>query len=196
MKYVIFKSKEYYYPALLPDACQHSELKLQGATPVAAGSCTLVDGGFLEVSKDTESRTLNLLPGSDDSRFLNALLYDAPGSAYMDYEARKPDDLKSGNYLADTGLEIILCAAIWVNDGQRYAFQPPNIGTGKVYCGLRHPAIIEQLRTERMVYPMTQGFLTSKNRFLDRDQAHVLAKDNGQLTKDLIGSCFTSEDLW
>lgn len=42
----------------------------------------------------------------------------------------------------------------------------------------------------------TQGFLTTKNRFLTRSEALELVIENGQLKKPLIGSVLTSEDLW
>ena len=41
-----------------------------------------------------------------------------------------------------------------------------------------------------------QGFLTTKNRFLTREEAYALVKETGQLKQPLIGGMLTSEDLW
>lgn len=41
-----------------------------------------------------------------------------------------------------------------------------------------------------------QGFLTTKNRFLNRAEALELVQHTGQLNKPLIGGVLTSEDLW
>ncbi|MBW2636829.1 MAG: hypothetical protein JRC86_04795 [Deltaproteobacteria bacterium] len=40
------------------------------------------------------------------------------------------------------------------------------------------------------------GFLTSRGRFLNRDEAEDLARSCRQLTGDIIGGVLTSEDLW
>jgi hypothetical protein len=96
--------------------------------------------------------------------------------------------------------EYVMCAANWVDDKIEHIFQPFNIPTGIVYCGWRHPYIFQQYR-ERFPQEIfgkyeTQGFLTTKNRFLTRKEALELVKENGQLTKPLIGDVLTSEDLW
>lgn len=96
--------------------------------------------------------------------------------------------------------EYVMCAANWVNDEIEHMFQPFNIPTGIVYCGWRHPCIFQQYRErfpqETYGKSETQGFLTTKNRFLTRKEALELVKENGQLTKPLIGGILTSEDLW
>ena len=40
------------------------------------------------------------------------------------------------------------------------------------------------------------GFLTSSGKFVDREDGEKVARACGQLTKPLIGSILTSEDLW
>jgi len=96
--------------------------------------------------------------------------------------------------------EYIMCASNWVNDLEEHLFQPFNIPSGICYNGWRHPCIFQQYQ-ER--YPQetfgkseTQGFLTTKNRFLTRSEALVLVRENGQLKQPLIGGMLTSEDLW
>lgn len=41
-----------------------------------------------------------------------------------------------------------------------------------------------------------QGFMTSKGRFVGRDEAESIARAAGQVKGDLIGAKLTSEDLW
>lgn len=89
--------------------------------------------------------------------------------------------------------EKVLCAAIWLKDDKQYVFQPRNIDRGIVLCGYRHESIIGQM--EAMGYKgynisednQVQGFLTSKNRFLNRAEARNLVLKTGQLNeKDTI----------
>lgn len=103
--------------------------------------------------------------------------------------------------------EFIMCAANYYNDQLDHAFQPYNIDKGFVVCGWRHAcAGISYMAAVNLYEPKynrlniwdncIQGFLTTKNRFLTRDEALELVKENGQLTKPLLGGELTSEDLW
>jgi len=103
-------------------------------------------------------------------------------------------------YLDNGEREYIMCAANWIDDGKHYTHKPFNISTGVVISGWRHYQINE---ISNVLFPTwiygkhtTQGFLTNKNRFLNREDSLKLVKQNGQLTKPLIGSVLTSEDLW
>lgn len=40
--------------------------------------------------------------------------------------------------------EIVVCAAIWVQDHKNKPHGPVNIPSGTVFCGLRHCSIISQ----------------------------------------------------
>lgn len=94
-------------------------------------------------------------------------------------------------------VEYIMCAAIHLDDGKVYCFQPYNINAGVVLCGWRHPCIFQQAEYFGLMFDgYTQGFLTTKNRFLSRDEAYKLARETGQLKHPLIGGTLTSEDLW
>jgi hypothetical protein len=90
--------------------------------------------------------------------------------------------------------EYIICAGVHYDDGKVYDHQPKNISTGFVVAGRRHhnciitlailskkdwrkEAIAEGLKT-------TQGFLTSKDRFLDRKEAWNLALESNQIETD------------
>jgi len=101
-------------------------------------------------------------------------------------------------HLNNGEIEYVMCAANWVDNGKDILFQPYNIPIGVVYCGWRHPCIIQQYREIYKVGEVKeiQGFLTTKNRFLNRKEALELVEKNGQLTKPLIGGVLTSEDLW
>lgn len=103
--------------------------------------------------------------------------------------------------------EYILCAAIHYDDGEininRRCKNYPK--TGIVICGFRHPDIIgilptnNSMRNDGKVYKCTQGFITSKGRFVDRIEAYKIAKREGQL---LVGADFEgkvqlfSEDIY
>jgi hypothetical protein len=97
--------------------------------------------------------------------------------------------------------EYILCAAIWFNDGNKHEHQPNNIKSGYVVCGRRHHncfttvAIITSKNLKEMNYgKCIQGFLTSKNMFLNREEAGKLAFETKQINKPT--DCLFSEDLY
>jgi len=97
--------------------------------------------------------------------------------------------------------EYILCSAIYFDDGIEYVHQPINIVSGYVICGHRHhncfmtisilcKNIIESDRFNNE----TQGFLTNLNRFVDRNEAGIIAFNAGQ-TNTLITKLH-SENLY
>ena len=110
------------------------------------------------------------------------------------------DQYRLDYHMNNGEIEYVMCAANWINDGVEHLFQPFNIDIGIVYCGWRHPCIFQQYRErfpqETYGKSETQGFLTTKNRFLTRKEALELVRSNGQLKGDLIGGVLTSEDLW
>ena len=101
----------------------------------------------------------------------------------------------------------ILCAAIWYKELKLAkpevlvpkGFGPYNISSGIVFCGWRHPNCIYQkvavtgLRDAESGENV-QGFLTSDNRFVDREEAAIIAFEAGQ-TKEKKKLLF-SEDLY
>lgn len=97
----------------------------------------------------------------------------------------------------DNNFEYIICSAIWLQDNILRQHQPNNIDSGIVFCGLRHHNCIVQIKE---LYPyknyttVVQGFLTSKNRFVDRTEGGKIAFEVGQINK--ITDTLTSEDLW
>lgn len=92
--------------------------------------------------------------------------------------------------------EYILCAAIHYTNGLKYDYQPKNIESGYVACGRRHHNIISLMGqfgrlTKR---DHIDGFLTSKDRFVDRKEAAAIAYKAGQISKP--NNCLFSEDLY
>jgi len=98
-------------------------------------------------------------------------------------------------HLANGKPEYVMCSACYVDDGIDHLYQPYNIDKGLVYCGWRHPCIFQTM-PPGTPHTCIQGFLTNKNRFLDRDESLSLVKSNGQLKSEIIGGELTSEDLW
>jgi hypothetical protein len=100
--------------------------------------------------------------------------------------------------------EIILCAANHYEDGKNHPHQPNNITSGFVICGLRHSNCITIFSImvgfpyddNAMVIKKTerQGFLTSENRFVEREEAAQIAIEAGQIKQHKI--VLYSEDLY
>ena len=93
--------------------------------------------------------------------------------------------------------EKILCAAIHFDDGIDYTHQP--LKPGFVICGLRHGAIFEIAYACGISkeFERTQGFLTSRGRFVKREEACKIAGKMNQINNKIgpDGILF-SEDLY
>ena len=85
-------------------------------------------------------------------------------------------------------MEIILCAAIKINNELDAGGNP------LILCGYRHHNIFWQ-KDERLQKNKSseQGFLTSKNRFVDRVEALEIAHNVGQVDKNLT---ITKQELY
>lgn len=106
--------------------------------------------------------------------------------------------------------EYILCSAVWYKDLKlKKIFDsanviPINVDKGLVFCGFRHlqcmrtMGSITGLRSVRSVVGnYIQGFLTSKNRFVGREEAKIIALDAKQIVEPTINKTdLFSEDLW
>jgi hypothetical protein len=100
--------------------------------------------------------------------------------------------------------EYIICAAIHFNDGKTHTHQPKNIEIGFVVTGRRHhncfkTAFIlagEEVTKEycRLKGNAIQGFVTSKDRFVDRKEGAEIAFTAGQIDKPT--TCLFSEHLY
>lgn len=94
--------------------------------------------------------------------------------------------------------EYIICAAIHFDDKLKHEHQPSNITSGYVVCGRRHHNVFV---TANIICfgnvkpnPDKQGFLTSKDRFVNRKEAGDIAFAAGQITEPT--NCLFSEDLY
>ncbi len=109
--------------------------------------------------------------------------------------------------------EYIMCSAIWYKELplvepkalENYGIRPYNVDKGIVFCGWRHGNCMYQMcaitgkpSVEDHVGEYVQGFLTSKNRFVDREEGFVIAKSMGQLLEPdkKYGETLYSEDVW
>lgn len=105
-----------------------------------------------------------------------------------------------GDYYNRDKQEYILCAAIWFDDGIKREHEVTNIETGFVVCGRRHHNCFSLLYhlsnkdTSYLKLEKEQGFITSKNRFVDRYEAMKIAHAANQTNKT-EGQLF-SEDLY
>lgn len=103
-------------------------------------------------------------------------------------------------HLSNGKIEYVMCAANYYNDGKDHMFQPYNIDKGFIVCGWRHSCCgmtYLALNKEAKCWDnCEQGFLTTKNRFLNREDALKLVKETGQLKGNIMGGVLTSEDLW
>ncbi len=98
--------------------------------------------------------------------------------------------------------EYIICSAIWFDDKIDHEDQSIKGLTGFVICGRRHHNCFHTmsiLAPDRgyVKFEKKQGFLTSKNRFVDRIEGAEIAFISGQIkerTTHPIG--LFSEDLY
>ena len=96
--------------------------------------------------------------------------------------------------------EYIICAAILFKDGLIHQHQPKNVSNGFVVCGRRHHNCFFIASTcladkfSEIKGTAIQGFLTSKDIFLDRKDAAKLAFNTGQIKEET--NCLFSEDLY
>lgn len=80
MKYVIFEQKDLLMPVIVPDHITHSQVKIEGATPVSAGFLAIKNGKVTEVYGKSES--MKLSPMTRDKDLLEKALKDM-GTMYF-----------------------------------------------------------------------------------------------------------------
>jgi hypothetical protein len=104
--------------------------------------------------------------------------------------------------------EKIICAAIWYKDFplvkddiNSIGFERPiNCDRGMVFCGHRHHNCMYQMiaitgKYQHEMGEEVQGFLTNKNRFVNRKEAAIIHKANGGTIEYSSDKLF-SEDLY
>jgi hypothetical protein len=100
--------------------------------------------------------------------------------------------------------EKILCAAVWFQDMEikkdvpSDSRLPVNLDKGLVFCGYRHHHCLFTMvattgKSTCEVGEHVQGFLTDKNRFVDRKEGGRIHRANGHATQ--LDELF-SEDLY
>jgi hypothetical protein len=123
-------------------------------------------------------------------------------------EAEKPQ-LNIGAVSGSTGSERIICAAVWYKEipiKKEIPFEstnPKNCLTGLVFSGHRHghciytKCAVTGLRDAESG-ENEQGFLTSKNRFVSREEALIIALRENQVMdiNEIRGNRLFSEDLY
>lgn len=98
--------------------------------------------------------------------------------------------------------EKILCAAIWCKELNTPYHRPKNTDWGCVICGHRHHdciQVINALTGKRLpdVGESILGFLTNKNRFVDRIEGGEIALKSKQIDKlSYSKNKLFSEDLY
>ena len=104
--------------------------------------------------------------------------------------------------------ETIICSAIWYKDLPMVkpevlnGFRPYNVDRGIVFCGWRHPNCMYQMvaitgLSDYEAGHGEQGFLTNKNRFVDRKEGAKIALESGQIEKlNYSKDTLYSEDLY
>lgn len=102
--------------------------------------------------------------------------------------------------------EKIICSAIWYKDLEVKkelpieTFLPKNCDRGVVFCGFRHGQCLYSMVS---IYGLRQceageeiqGFLTNKNRFVDRTEGAIIFIENGGKLKYSTDWLY-SEDLY
>jgi hypothetical protein len=83
-------------------------------------------------------------------------------------------------------LERVLCSAVWYKDLPTPIFLPKNIEKGIVFSGHQHIHCTHQMfimtgKRQAEVGEYETGFLTSYNRFVNREEAANIALSNGQV---------------
>lgn len=92
--------------------------------------------------------------------------------------------------------EYILCSAIWFKEIGEYKHQPINISIGYVVTGLRHSNCLytNYILSGKKDINSVEGFLTNKNRFVNRTEAAIIAYNANQIDEK-VRELF-SEDLY
>lgn len=101
--------------------------------------------------------------------------------------------------------EYILCAANWYKDLPvklqiEHNIRPINCDRGLVFCGHRHTHCMYTMISITGLYQHEageeiQGFLTNKNRFVDREEGAIIHQANGHKLNYSIKQLY-SEDLY
>ena len=161
---------------------------------------------YTHYKKEGEYYIVDYCMIQENDKWVEGIVYMAVGSnkkfvrSEKEFEEKFKIDMK----------EYILCSAVWYKEFPHIkntevpinSFLPKNLIEGVVFCGFRHGQCIYSkcavtgLRDAESGEHI-QGFLTSKNRFVDRQEAWNIAKQADQIIKVSGGEgTLYSEDLW
>lgn len=125
---------------------------------------------------------------------------------HFDYQIIEPIQVVQEREQAQGDKERIICSAIWYQELTTSHYLPTNVDKGVVVCGHRHVHCIHtmvSLTGKRSVDSecgeYIQGFLTDKNRFVDRKEALKIAKEKNQIIHNIsldMGIGLASEDIY
>jgi hypothetical protein len=98
-------------------------------------------------------------------------------------------------------IEKIICSAIWYKNLNTAHLLPININKGVVICGHHHAHCIYTIhalsdKRQAELGESVQGFLTNKNRFIDRMEALEIAIKANQLIEPVYGDELFSENIY
>lgn len=109
-------------------------------------------------------------------------------------------------------MEKILCAAIWYKLEDYKVALPKNLDYGIVISGYRHAQClsifhnwfyldydkspVQNQARLHFLNNSVQGFLTSQNRFVDREEAYKIAENAAQIVANFYKSELYSESLY
>lgn len=94
-------------------------------------------------------------------------------------------------------MEKIVCSAIWYKKGDKLQHTCINVDEGIVLFGLRHTMwdlLVRLYPDYKQDHCTVQGFLTSENRFVERNEAAEIAFKSGQTEENK--KFLYSEDLY
>ena len=117
---------------------------------------------------------------------------------YSDFEIEKGrQNIATIHKIANLKKERILCKAIHYRDNVFYDLAPTNVQSGYVVCGITYTHCKDMITS---IFDCTKdtvcGFVTNYNRFIEPDEALVIARQAKQIRlKDTIEDILPSYDL-
>jgi hypothetical protein len=110
--------------------------------------------------------------------------------------------LNLGEIIINVSIETIVCAANWYKELPTPVYKPKGIEKGVVFCGHSHLMCLHQMiamtgKRQAEVGYYEEGFITSKNRFVGREEAAEIALACNQINKlNYSRKKLYSEDLY
>lgn len=99
--------------------------------------------------------------------------------------------------MIDNSKEFILCSAIKRKTPKQVEHQPYyDNDILNIELGYRHHDIFVRFIEEISLDPKDQGFYTSRGRFVNRQEAAIIAKAAGQVPQTFKNKKLFSEDLY